>query len=596
MPLARFALYERGVEIYLAPTADDSDDWHDSLVTSLASRARSSSPRASFQRASSYPADVPLADGDALIGPRRLGDPRARRRYLAGPLWDEEGILYADSTRRAFYAARQRFDPAGHYHRPDVLSLTVTPTDVTAATVVGAGVFGASTARELDRRGFDVTLLEQYTPGNVRSGSGGDTRLLAPAHGDVEWYSPSARRARELWRELERRPASGSGKRSVSPGSPPRGGFKARAARRSGGSASRTSGCRPTTRVASTRRSAATTSARCSSSRRRACCMRAAPRNCSSRRARPASASSRARVPADEPRGRRRRLGLRLLARRSSFPSSSSRRSRGATSSSSAATAAGAARPGFCDYDGAFYGHGDIGGPRREGRARHAAASRSTPDRLDRLPSAERAAWPRYAAQPLPGARRRADRRRAGLPVRPDDGHALPRSRDIPSAPTGGSSAAARDTASSTARRSPSTSPTASREPGEPEPFHALGPRTGNAGLRTAAARLARRAARRFVVELEHQLPQELVQLRCSGFVSAAATNASLRPCARGREPTPAAPRRSARPRCRAGRPGPAAAGRGRRARAGRSGSSSRRSTARARPRARRASCGGPMR
>ena len=31
MPLARFALYESGVEIYLAPTADDSEDWHDSM-------------------------------------------------------------------------------------------------------------------------------------------------------------------------------------------------------------------------------------------------------------------------------------------------------------------------------------------------------------------------------------------------------------------------------------------------------------------------------------------------------------------------------------------------------------------------------------
>jgi sarcosine oxidase len=74
---------------------------------------------------------------------------------------------------------------------------------VNRAVVVGAGVFGAATARELDRRGWEVTLVEQYAPGNVRSGSGGETRLLRFSHGDAEWYSLLAHRALELWRELE---------------------------------------------------------------------------------------------------------------------------------------------------------------------------------------------------------------------------------------------------------------------------------------------------------------------------------------------------------------------------------------------------------
>ena len=72
-----------------------------------------------------------------------------------------------------------------------------------SATVVGAGVFGASTARELAKRGWDVTLVEQYVPGTVRSGSGGDTRLLRAAHGSVEWYTDLAWRSRRLWLELE---------------------------------------------------------------------------------------------------------------------------------------------------------------------------------------------------------------------------------------------------------------------------------------------------------------------------------------------------------------------------------------------------------
>ena len=74
---------------------------------------------------------------------------------------------------------------------------------MSTAVVVGAGVFGVSTARELASRGWDVTVVEQYVPGSVRSASGGDTRLIRFAHGEVEWYSLLARQALALWKELE---------------------------------------------------------------------------------------------------------------------------------------------------------------------------------------------------------------------------------------------------------------------------------------------------------------------------------------------------------------------------------------------------------
>ena len=48
--------------------------------------------------------------------------------YLAGPLYDEEGMLLAELDPERLFAERQRFAPAGHYHRPDVFRLDVTPT------------------------------------------------------------------------------------------------------------------------------------------------------------------------------------------------------------------------------------------------------------------------------------------------------------------------------------------------------------------------------------------------------------------------------------------------------------------------------------
>ena len=72
-----------------------------------------------------------------------------------------------------------------------------------AAIVVGAGVFGAALADRLAGDGWDVTLVEQFEPGDPRAESGGETRLIRCCHGGDELYTRSARRAWELWRELD---------------------------------------------------------------------------------------------------------------------------------------------------------------------------------------------------------------------------------------------------------------------------------------------------------------------------------------------------------------------------------------------------------
>ena len=72
-----------------------------------------------------------------------------------------------------------------------------------SAIVVGAGVFGASLADRLAMEGWEVTLVDAREPGDPRAESGGETRLIRCSHGAAELYSRSARRARELWLELD---------------------------------------------------------------------------------------------------------------------------------------------------------------------------------------------------------------------------------------------------------------------------------------------------------------------------------------------------------------------------------------------------------
>jgi nitrilase len=129
MPLARMAMYGKGVEIYLAPTADARDTWQATL-RHIACEGRCFVLGCNqFVTKAMYPAvlrdlpemagapEVMSRGGSAIISP--LGE------VLAGPLFDEEGILYAALDRREIVRAKLDFDVTGHYARPDVFQLTV---------------------------------------------------------------------------------------------------------------------------------------------------------------------------------------------------------------------------------------------------------------------------------------------------------------------------------------------------------------------------------------------------------------------------------------------------------------------------------------
>lgn len=69
--------------------------------------------------------------------------------------------------------------------------------------VIGAGVFGAWIARSLQQAGEQVALVDAYGPGNSRSSSGGETRVIRMGYGPDELYTQWAQRSLPVWEELE---------------------------------------------------------------------------------------------------------------------------------------------------------------------------------------------------------------------------------------------------------------------------------------------------------------------------------------------------------------------------------------------------------
>src|SRR5438132_1457096 len=57
------------------------------------------------------------------------------------------------------------------------------------AAVIGAGVFGVWTAFQLCRAGLRVALLDAYGPGNNRSSSGDESRIIRMSYGVDELYT-----------------------------------------------------------------------------------------------------------------------------------------------------------------------------------------------------------------------------------------------------------------------------------------------------------------------------------------------------------------------------------------------------------------------
>ena len=128
MPLARWAVYQGGPQIWTAPTADDSDGWLASMRHIAIESGAFVVSVPQFIPASAFPADfpVPLPEGKEIFG--RGGAAICQPGdgdIIAGPLYDREGIVIADCDLRKGLHAKRFFDAVGHYARTDALAAPV---------------------------------------------------------------------------------------------------------------------------------------------------------------------------------------------------------------------------------------------------------------------------------------------------------------------------------------------------------------------------------------------------------------------------------------------------------------------------------------
>lgn len=129
MPLARAAMYEKGVQIYIAPTADARDTWEASMRhIALEGRCFVLSCN-QYSTKKMYPEEIIsrkkftelpnelTRGGSCIVNP--MGE------YLVEPVYGEEKILYADLNLDQIAESQFDFDVVGHYSRPDIFQLVV---------------------------------------------------------------------------------------------------------------------------------------------------------------------------------------------------------------------------------------------------------------------------------------------------------------------------------------------------------------------------------------------------------------------------------------------------------------------------------------
>lgn len=130
MPLSRTALYEQGIDIYIAPTYDSGENW----ICSLRHIAREAGcwvlGAGNIFQASDIPDVLPAKlsmypNAEEWVNPGDSVVIAPDGSIVAGPLHKEQGILYADIELQAIITARRSHDVVGHSARNDIFQLNV---------------------------------------------------------------------------------------------------------------------------------------------------------------------------------------------------------------------------------------------------------------------------------------------------------------------------------------------------------------------------------------------------------------------------------------------------------------------------------------
>jgi nitrilase len=124
MPLARYALYSWGAQIHVAPTWDRGEPWL-STMRHIAKEGRVYViGSGSAMRRDDLPDGIPAPKSE-WINPGDSVIVNPDGKLVAGPLHEEQAILYAEVDPAQFVGPRWQLDVAGHYARPDVFQLVI---------------------------------------------------------------------------------------------------------------------------------------------------------------------------------------------------------------------------------------------------------------------------------------------------------------------------------------------------------------------------------------------------------------------------------------------------------------------------------------
>ncbi len=129
MPLARVALYQKGITIYISPNTNDNPEWQDT-VRHIAIEGHvffvncdMFFKRSDYPKTASAEAEIAALPEIVCRGGSNIIDPFGHP--VTETLWDKEGVLYATLDMEKAYASKMEMDCVGHYARPDVLKLEV---------------------------------------------------------------------------------------------------------------------------------------------------------------------------------------------------------------------------------------------------------------------------------------------------------------------------------------------------------------------------------------------------------------------------------------------------------------------------------------